>query len=199
MRNILLRFALCLLAGILLLTMVSCSALFPSQIHDSGLDAFSLDASERGLTEYLLPTDGFIEKYAHTNGDYHYFDNLYMNEQALESGFVYLEYEEATYKEAKQFCLDSMSLSTENAKEYRGYVFAENLALTEENRSEDGKDLRYPRYFIMFGYNDALNRLVFISLFCGDEHAENAALADTDFGAFLKEFYGEYYDFGASA
>ncbi len=199
MKNTFVRLILCVLSVILLLSMASCSALFPGEIHDAGLDAFSTDASERGLTEYLLPSDGFIEKYTHTNGDYHYFDNLYMNEQALESGFVYLEYEEATYKEAKQFCLDSMSLSDENTKEYNGYVFAESLALTEETRSEDGKDLRYPRYFTMFGYNDALNRLVFISMFCGDEHAEKAALADTDFGAFLKEFYGEYYDFGTSA
>lgn len=205
MKNTVTRLILCLLSVILLLTVTSCSVLFPNsplfstQIHDSGLDAFSSDASERGLTAYLLPTDGLIEKYAYVDGDYHYFDNLYVNEQALETAFAYLEYEAATYEEAKQFCLNTMSLSAENTKEYNGYVFAENLALTEKNRSEDGKDLRYPRYFIMFGYNDALNRLVFISLFCGDEHAEKAALADTDFGTFLKEFYGEYYDFGASA
>ena len=130
MKSAFVRLILCVLSVILLLSMVSCSALFPSEIHDAGLDAFSTDASERGLTEYLLPSDGFMEKYAHTNGDYHYFDNLYMNEQAFESGFVYLEYEEATYEEAKQFCLDNMSLSAADTKEYNGYVFAENLAIS---------------------------------------------------------------------
>lgn len=199
MKSMFTRFGACLMAVMLLLSMTACSFLSPNEIHDTGLDSFSVDASERGITVCLLPAEDFMEKYAHGSGDYHYFDNCFMNEQALETGFVYLEYEETVYAEAKQYCLDNMKLSAVNTKEYHGYIFAENEALTQELKSEDGKDLNYPRYFSMFGYNDSLNRLVFISIFCGDDHAEKAALADSDFGAFLKEFYGEYYDFDANA
>ena len=204
MKPVRIRAIVCLLACLLLLSMTSCSVLFPnsplfsSDITFSGLDEFDTTTSSLSLTTYLIPED-LLTKYAYTEGDYHYFDNAYLTEAFMEKAFLYLAYDESVYAEAKQYCLDTFkNLSAENVKEYNGYIFTENLerAIACEEM-ENGRNKEYPHTFVMFGYNDSLCRLVFIGFACGDDHNEKAALADTDFGTFLNEFYGEYYDFGS--
>ena len=194
------------MSGMLLLSMTSCSILFPNSplfsnnIVHSGLDEFSAETSSTGLTKHLIPQD-LLTKYTYTEGDYHFFDNVYITEAYVEKVFLYLAYDESVYADAKQYCLDTFqNLSTENVKEYNGYVFAENLdRAIAYNEIVDSRNKAYPNTFVMFGYHDTLKHLVFIGFSCGDDHDESAALADTDFGAFLKEFYGEYYDFGVPA
>ena len=201
MKSFSVRTAVCLLTLTLLLSFPSCSLLFPESelfgnvIHDEGLDAYRADFSDRGLTACLFPSEDFILKYMYIGGNYHYYDNFFVNEDALELCIAYMTYDATVYGEAKQYCQENMALSTADTKEYGGYTFVENIGLTEELKSEEGKALAYPRYFCMFGYNDASNRLMFIGLYCGDSYKKDAALAERDFGKFLEEFFGEYYDF----
>ena len=91
-----------------------------------------------------------------------------------------------------------MYLSSENIREYNGYVFVENLALAKGHGFlKDGRNTKFPSWFTMMGYNDSLCKLVFIGFCCSGVDDPQAAYAETDFGKFLDIFFSEYYDFNA--
>ena len=56
-------------------------------------------------------------------------------------------------------------------------------------------ELHFPNWFTAVGYNDISKTLVFIGFYAnGKEEAEKFAIAETDFAAFLKHYYGEWYN-----
>ncbi len=54
----------------------------------------------------------------------------------------------------------------------------------------------YPSWFNMFAYNDQKETLVFMGFYCTDKDY-NIAGKVKNWGAFLDEFYGEFFDFDA--
>lgn len=187
---------LCLL---ILFSMVSCSS-----FEKHGISQYHSGNSKIELTLYFFPTENgdFLKMFDYTWGDYHYYDAPFLSVSSLEKAIAVLKYDEEIYRKAKQYCLDNMYLSATNIKEYSGYVFVENLAHPESfGRVKNGANQDFPQIFTMFGYNDALNTLVFIG-FCSEnafskKDDPKAAYAETDFGKFLDIFYSEYYDFNA--
>ena len=184
---------------VLVACVVSCSA---AEKH--GIDSFDVNDSESGLTQHLLPTmdDEFLAMFKYTYGDYHYYDGILSTDPPAEKVFMILEYEEAIYQEAKQYCIDNMCLSKDNVKTYNGYVFVENLAYPREMKYLKGqKNTRFPNSFCMLGYNDLNQSLIFIGFSLGEtpksDLEKKAAYAETDFGKFLDIFFSEYYDFNA--
>ena len=160
-----------------------------------GIDNWDIANSSKGLTKYLFPNENFLIQYSYVEGDYHYYDNCNSLDR-LETVIAVIKYESDIYLDAKKYCIDNFYLSQNNIKEYNGYFFTENLNLPKSYKNvEDGKNIKFPYYMNMFGYNDSQSVLVFIGLYCNEALYEKAALVHTDFGSFLKAFYSQYYDF----
>ena len=182
--------------------LTSCAVFQPSPLYVNGLENWRAEESNVGLNQHLFPNEQFITQFTYIDGNYHYNDDCKIFKPSVETSLVYLKYDSELYLEAKQYCLDNMNLSKNNIAEYNGYVFVENLSLPEEYEClQNGENLRYPAFFTMFGYHDSLETLVFIGFHSsattsyGREVYDKIELAKTDFGAFLTEFYLQYYDF----
>ncbi len=105
----------------------------------------------------------------------------------FDKALMYLEYSDDVYEEAKNYILTEMDLDLSQEKSYNGYVFHFN------------KDHRiiFPYEYLMAGYNDSKNRLVFLGLCAGIGKHPELECGETDFGKYLQIVYGEFYDFDA--
>ena len=181
-----------MIISIILLT-ICMSACKPVEIHN--IDEFSIYTSTVSLTQYLLPDEGFIDMFKYIDGNYHYYDNCKLD-NAVERVLMELSYDAETYSKAKNYCLESMYLSDENVKEYKDYVFMENLSYPEDYEClENGENKNFPHMFTMFAYNDSKQTLIFIGFYCGTGLHNEVDRDATDWGAFLDKYYSEYYDF----
>lgn len=163
-----------------------------------GIDEFSQGTSSMGLTKYLLPDSDFLSRFNYLDSCYYYYDNDRFDEDSMEKVFMMLTYDDKTYLDGKEYCLSTMKLSSSNIKELGQYVWIENLSLPDayDHLTHD-INTEFPYFFNMIGYNDEENTLVFIGFRCEKAHYDAANSANTDFAAFLKEFYGDYYQFAA--
>ena len=183
------KICICIISALLVL-FSSCSLFVDMNVIEiQGLENFDPADSENGITEFLLPCD-LLTATNYQSGDYYYFDNCYVNEKALEKSLVYLIYDDAAYAVAKEYCLNKMELSAENVFEYQGYVFAQNTDLHIDFVS----DIQFPYHYLLFGYNDDSNTLLFTGLYCGEEWYDQANQVTTDFKSFWNVFYSKHYD-----
>ena len=182
---------------VLIISVTACSLLTKSPVIEiDGITSYCPTDSENGITEYLFPSQKFLIEFDYKNAEYHYYDNLYLNEDLLEKSFAVLTYETEVYTKAKAYCMDNMILSADNTKEYNGYIFQENMMFQNAQESViQEQDREYPYFFIMFGYNDSLCSLVFLGFYCKEAHYSSANFAQKDFGRFLDVFYSDYYSF----
>ena len=105
-----------------------------------------------------------------------------------DKSLLYLKYDSETYSEAKAYTLEQLKLSEQIVDIYNNYYFFENLT----SRSTCLKD-NFPYSFVRFAYNDTNNTLVFIGFYSGS--GEKAKITADDWGGFLEEYYGDWYDF----
>lgn len=180
--------------AILIIMLTVCmSGCKPVEIHN--IDEFSIYTSTVSLTAHLLPDEAFLDTYKYVDGNYHYYDNCkFVN--SLELVLMELSYDAEIYEKAKNYCLELMYLSKENVKEYKDYVFMENLSYPEDYEClENGENKNFPHMFTMFAYNDTKHKLMFIGFNCSVELHEEVDDVATDWGEFLDKYYSEYYDF----
>lgn len=180
-----------LLALILISTFVFVTGCSEGIDYTKGVDVinFSFAESSIGTTSHLIPQD-LLTKFEY--GDNKYF--RYTNDGAFYFGdidktLMYLEYTDNVYEEAKDYILTEMNLDFSKEKSYNGYVFHFN---------EDFPHRTYfPHGYLMAGYNDEKNRLVFLGLTSSEKKYPEFECGKTDFGKYLKIVYGEFYDFDA--
>lgn len=175
------RFLVVLLSVSLLFT--SCA---PTHIHREGLEEYC--KSKGGYSENHIASERFldwkfVEQYSYIDGDliYDYFGSLLTEE--LDRSLAWISYKDDIYQNAKQDCFIEGLQAINNGVELLGFTFYLK------------PDWHFPSEFTAFGYNDEENTLVFVGFCCTrDDESEYVSLAETDFGAFLEHFYGEWYD-----
>lgn len=194
------KIIICLCIISIFLTLTSCS---PVSIE--GIDQYQPEISTVGLTSYLFPDDDFLKRYEYSDGAFFYYDEFLVVEKTI----AVLTYESDIYIQAKENCISREFISKNNVKEYKGFVFSENLRLPQAYNNlkyeygteeidlslNNAYNKEFPNRFNMIGYNDDLNTLIFIGFYCTDDRNEKVNLANTDFGAFLEAFFSEYYNF----
>ena len=155
----------------LVLLFCSCS----EKISIDGIENFQVSHSNYELNVCLLPSADFIEKFEHTNIDYHYYAEYgtYLSIAGTERTLLVAEYGPDTYEEAKTYCLQNLQLSETNSVEYNNYTFIENIELAV-GQERYGKANSFPKWFNMFAYNDSLRRLVFVGFYSPDYTSADA-------------------------
>ena len=168
-----------------ILTMLVCLSFCScTSFEKHGIEKYSPANSDVEITVFL-PEDDFLTEYEYIEGDYHFYryeEILFAPE--LERTILYLKYDDNTYQDAKKCVMENDYLSDNSVEEYNGYVFY----------NVDYNDRGYhPWEFRRFAYKDANNTLLFIGFY---ECADYPNVSDfNDWGAFLEEYYGEWYDF----
>lgn len=163
--------------------------------YSEGVDVqyFRPALSSIGTTAYLIP-DNFLEEFEYTeNKFYRYSNDRAFSFGDMDKNLMYLEYSDEVYEEAKDFVLTEMDLDLSDERIYNGYTFYMNYA----HEHNDGPKEIFPYRYFMAGYNDAKNRIIFISMDCVQKAYPEAEQGLTDFGWYLQTFFGEFYDFDA--
>ena len=161
-------------------------------IKIEGIENFEKGQSDMSINQSLLPSDDFLESFSSVDTDYYYYShyNTLFPSPAIQCSIVICKYNETDYEKAKAFCLQRMELSSENKKEYNGYVFL------EDKRMKEFSD--FPHWFNYLVYNDNQCDILFMGFFEDynyDGYKENMQLAREDWGTFLVNNFGEFYDF----
>lgn len=163
--------------------LISCN---PTHLHYIGLEEYCQNQgaySENHIASELFLTVDFVNKYAYIDGNfiYDYKGSMYFSE--LDRAFAWLTYGEDEYKKAKQDCIHEGMEAVNEGQSALGFTFYLR------------KNWNFPKYFTAVGYNDERKTLIFIGFCCTDEaEEENIQCAETDFGAFLTHYYGNWYD-----
>jgi len=185
------RFCIAILLCLLVFMFCACSETYCVD----GIENFRADHSNYELNVYLLPSEYFIERFAHINIDYHYRAKYetYFSFSGIEKTFLVAEYEQEVYEQAKKFCLQNLQLSDTNTIEYNGYIFIENTKLAvRQNRF--GKSNAFPKWFNMFAYNDDLKKLVFMGFYSPDYSSNDAQNICDNWGEFIEKYFSDIYD-----
>jgi len=178
------------LSILILFSFIGCT-----KLEISNLENFRKETCSVSLSEYLFPHNDYLSLFEYGDGDYHYLDTGDIAWGYVEA-FAYLSYEPEIYEEAKKYCLDHFDLCDNHEYEYDEYRFHEHLC--HKTKDENGNldvGCAFPRHFNMFGFHDDSCTLFFLGYYNGDPESTEKELAQTDFGAFLKAVYAEYYDF----
>ena len=198
-RNIKTRFLALLTVIVLLFSLAGCSTSYEwhgidEYIH--GEDDNFYGNSEVEIDHFSLYGTSFFEDYPYIDGGYHYEENavLYFFD-VCETAVLYFEYEDEVYEEVKAFCFETFEEMGENPSESYGdfefYDFYENRDKSEYYHGDD-----YPNSFKRVAFNDEENKLVFLGFHTSvGKPREKVAEDINDWGAFLKEYYGNYYLF----
>ncbi len=139
----------------------------------------------------MFITEEFLDDYEILDGDFHFdFYERFPFIGSSERSFAWMSYDAVIYTEAKQALIASRNEADErlDGKTVNGVTFYMNFAG------------RFPDWFTAFGCNDETHTLVFLGFSLGFDNPEYefCSLAETDFGAFLEHFYGEWYDWNIS-
>ncbi len=166
-----------------------CSCSFSYQHYERGLENYTEATSSYGITSKShFVGKQFLEDYHYADGDYYYEICDYYFGDIIERSFVWLIYNDGEiYQSAKQNKLESRNseLPSFDGAEAYGFTFYINY------------ELQFPQTFTTIGFNDEKQTLIFIGFHGYSENGDNKAfisLAETDFAAFLKHYYGEWYN-----
>lgn len=161
----------------------------PGLSYREGVDVkyFEFELSEYS-TAHLVSED-FLTKFEY--GDNKFYWGAYESFLLLDvfdKTLMYLEYSDDVYVEAKNYILTEMDLDLSQEKSYNGYVLYFNNDCLRTN---------FSYVYLIAGYNDSKNRLVFLGLYVSARNHPELECGETDFGKYLKMVYGEFYDFDA--
>ena len=148
---------------------------------------FSQNASELGVTRALIPEE-FVEKFTYTDGYYcHYcFSKSFFSSSSSDRALMFLQYDGETYEEAKAYVFANMDLSEESVESYNGYAFYDIYT--------ESFGINAPHQFKRFAFNDSKKTLIFIGHY-SFQYEDILEEYSDDWGAFLNDFYGDWYDF----
>ncbi len=176
-------FAIMLVISLMLLT--SCA---PTHIHTEGLDDYCRNNggySENHIASGLFLNADFVKKYTYIDGNfiYDYYGVMFIDE--IDKAFAWLTYNEDEYVKAKQDNDFDNLEAFDSGRSVYGFTFFLR------------KNWDFPNYFTAMGFNDEKHTIVFIGFYGKTDNEDTKAfisLAKTDFAAFLKHFYGEWYN-----
>jgi len=190
------RRVLAVFISLVLIVLLSGCRIFEDDIITiNGIENFDFKESDVELNLYILPSEDFIERFEVVDVDYHavkHYDNQF-GMICDEFYVVCATYDEATYNEAKEYCLSEMTLSSEIIIEHNDYVFVENIKLAIE---QNGNKSEFPKRMNMLVYNDIKCELVFMGFYGTDYYYDDVDEVVANWGGFLNEHFSELYDFG---
>lgn len=181
---------------VLILFLITATLCSCSKLEISGIENYSPNTCNVGLTYCLFPDEAFLQMYEYDKSLYRYEDDIDLVRGSRCTAFAALSYPPEIYQEAKQFCLSEFELSEVHQYVYEGFQFAEHYC--HKIRDDTGKlviGCDFPRHFNMFAYNDETCELLFLGYYNGDSDSTERQLAETDFAAFLEEVYSDTYSF----
>lgn len=119
---------------------------------------------ETDMKSHILPSEDFIDRFEFENARYYHFarpDLDFSDEYTF--SYLYFEYGEEIYLEAKGFMLSEAKPFNDHYEYYKDFVFYENSKAVEEHRKYMELESEFPKWFWMLGYCDSANSV----LFCG--------------------------------
>ena len=195
------------LASIMILITVSVLALFvasfvvPNRAEERGLDSWRENYRWNDFFEYRLNERDkavFLAVHAPSDGDYYYSArSTWFNADGATVLLCWLTYDDpdvyASAKASRLHYVAAYSNSFDGNAEAFGFSFCFSRTPTDAMQHST-KKLQHEA----FGYNDETRTLVFVGFDAhGDKERAYAALADTDYEAFLSHYYGEWFDWEA--
>ena len=163
--------------------------------YSEGVDVqyFSPALSSSGTTSQLVP-EKYLEKFEYSeNRFYHYTNERAFSFGDMDKTLLYLEYDDGIYEKAKEYILTEMDINFTERREYSEYVFYINHAF----KNVAGYLEFFPYQYLMVGYNDDKNRVIFFGMVCVERLYPDVKYGETDLGLYLKIFFGDWYDFDA--
>ena len=151
-------------------------------VQKDGIANYDKNTCSLGLTTNLFPSDEFLNCFEVKKSDYHYWNSDDWT-WGYAKVFAYLNYDSATYAQAKEYCLGAFNLSVGDTHIYDEYTFVETTGYTPKNASANwALKSEFPQRFNMFGYHDESNTLFFLGYYNGNPQSEECSLAKRDFG-----------------
>jgi hypothetical protein len=161
-----------------------------------GIENFDRTEGFVEINVHLLPSEDFLNDYSYISAQYDH-KKIFKNRlsiSATECSLVVVNYDKEQYALAKKYCLQNMDLI--NSFKYNGYTFAENIRLAiGQDRLKEDNSIVCPEWFNMFAYNDEKCCLVFLGANILDGIDENTKTDPNIWGAFLDQYFSEYYAF----
>ena len=165
MRNILVH---PLLIGILSVSVSGCSL-----VNDHYRDDFEQYKNvmrgncdwETDAKDYILPSEDFIDKFEYKEARYYHYETALFDVSNFHAfSYLYFEYSDEVYFEAKDFMLSEVKAFNDHYEHYHDFVFLESAKTVEKrNLSSTKIESEFPEWFWMLGYNDVSKSM----LFCG--------------------------------
>ena len=180
---------LLLISAFLCFCLSSCLSDNDCTTKKMSLEDFSPNISEMSLGQKIIPVD-FIDKYNYSDGYFCYDSGYLFSNTSRERLLLFFQYDDTTYQLAKEYAMQNLTLSNDPVEIYNDYHFYDNL-------SDEYYANKYPIMFLRFCYNDTNNTLLFLGLITMGDYAQTANELSDAYEAFLKEFYGDWYDFSA--
>ena len=196
------------LASIMILITVSVLALFvaffvvPNRAEERGLDSWRENYRWDAFFEHGYgdkDKEAFLAAHAPSDGDYYYSArSTWFNADGATVLLCWLTYDDPdVYAAAKASRLNYVVAYRDafHSAEAFGFSFCCHRTPTQAMQHST-KKLQHEA----FGYNDETRTLVFVGFDAhGDKERAYAALAETDYEAFLSHYYGEWFDWEAGA
>lgn len=172
---------------IICMSLTSCGGV----IDKEGLDYFyenNTGISQYSVTRNNFLTPEFLDQFPYLDGDFHYREESenFIFGPTLERSFAWIKYDADQYDQAKESWLAGKKMNEESVDGQTAYGFTFNLIYAYQ----------YPKWIFLFGNNDVTQTLVFMGFYISNDHNDfdNCSLVETDIGAFLQKFYGDWYD-----
>ena len=170
---------------------------YKKKINETGLgySSFELDKPE-----YFLPGNTFLEEFSYLNGEYFFYENsafcdICGNEKMPNRVLIALEYDTASYYDAKEFVISNIPKYENYSYSYNNYYFYMNGKFME--RFSDDKLPEIPNWFTMVSYNDLNNMICFLGFHNSYPELPDKFLNDlqNNWESFIDQYYGEFFNF----
>ena len=161
--------------AILILSVLFCFASCSYVYTNSGIENFSVYDSEYGLNRYLIPED-FLNLFEYSDGGYDYYEKV--GAHGYVTTLLYMEYDELTYNNAKEYALSGLDLVEESEEQYKNYMFLKrNSTLAQEDSC----------YRFYFAYSDEDRILLAVGTYMSGTYAYQTSN--------LSEYLETYFSF----
>ena len=170
---------------------------YKKKINETGLgySSFELDKPE-----YFLPGNTFLEDFSYLNGEYFFYEksafcDICGNEKMPDRVLLALEYDTASYYDAKEFVISNIPKYENYSYSYYNYHFYMNGNFMERFSNEELPEI--PNWFTMVSYNDLNNMICFLGFHNSYPELDEKYLNDLEnnWQSFIDQYYGKYYDF----
>lgn len=142
---------------------------------------FGYSSVETDHPDYFLPSLTFIQDFNYVDGKFYWRDEdplrgLFTTNVNPEISFLYLQYDESTYYNAKEFMLNKITPYDNKCYEYNDYVFYDNLNFINLGSTQKSN---FSECFTMACYNDVNYTLIFIGFYSGTLQVHHVLMKNT--------------------